>query len=147
MTVVVAFNCPDGVVIGADSMITPSMGNMGVGHHHGQKIAILPGPQLFAFAGDLGQCARFRIIAETNHAVTARYRTRSIFRCSFLRLPYNNLMRLGSAIRSTRTLCSLTVMEARTIAAYSKGCYSHDCLMNTTITPRSDPENYLQTRS
>jgi hypothetical protein len=69
MTVVVAFNCTDGVVLGADSMITPSMGNLGVGHHHGQKIAILPGPQLFAFAGDLGQCARFRILAETHHAV------------------------------------------------------------------------------
>lgn len=67
MTVLVAFNCTDGVVIAADSMLTPSIGGINVGHHHGQKIAVLPGPQLFAFAGDLGQNARFRILAENNH--------------------------------------------------------------------------------
>jgi hypothetical protein len=37
MTVVVAFHCSDGVVIAADSMITPSMGGLGVGHHHVKK--------------------------------------------------------------------------------------------------------------
>ncbi|MDB5656117.1 MAG: hypothetical protein JWQ94_3730 [Tardiphaga sp.] len=71
MTVVVAFHCSDGVVIAADSMITPSMGGLSVGHHHGQKIAVLPGPQIFAIAGDIGQNARLRIIAETNHHVIA----------------------------------------------------------------------------
>jgi len=71
MTVVVAFHCSDGVVIAADSMITPSMGGLSVGHHHGQKISILPGPQIFALAGDVGQNARIRIVAETNHAVIA----------------------------------------------------------------------------
>lgn len=69
MTVVVIFNCTDGVVIAADSMITPSIGGIGVGHHHGQKISVLPGPQLFAFAGDVGQNARFRILAESNPGI------------------------------------------------------------------------------
>ena len=54
MTVVVTFYCPDGIVIAADSMITPSMGGINVGHHHGRKIELLPGPQVFAFAGDQG---------------------------------------------------------------------------------------------
>jgi 20S proteasome alpha/beta subunit len=71
MTVVIAFYCPDGVVIAADSMMTPSMGGMGVGHHHGRKIEILTGPQLFAFAGDQGQAARFKILAELQHAQIA----------------------------------------------------------------------------
>jgi len=71
MTVVIAFHCSDGVVIAADSMITPSMGGLSVGHHHGQKISILPGPQIFALAGDTGQNARIRIVAETNHEVIA----------------------------------------------------------------------------
>jgi len=71
MTVVIAFHCSDGVVIAADSMITPSMGGLSVGHHHGQKISILPGPQIFALAGDVGQNARLRIIAENNHGVIA----------------------------------------------------------------------------
>jgi hypothetical protein len=67
MTVVVAFYCSDGVVIAADSMLTPNIGGISVGHHHGQKIAILPGPQIFALAGDLGQNSRLRMIAENNH--------------------------------------------------------------------------------
>lgn len=67
MTVVVVFCCTDGVVIGADSMITPSMGGINVGHHHGRKIDVLSGPQLFAFAGVQGQAARFRILADNFH--------------------------------------------------------------------------------
>lgn len=67
MTVVVAFQCTDGVVVAADSMLTPSMGNINVGHHHGRKIGILSGPQLFAFAGDHGQSERFRQIADSAH--------------------------------------------------------------------------------
>ncbi|WP_457583159.1 hypothetical protein [Ensifer canadensis] len=62
MTVVVGFLCSDGVVIAADSMISSP-----IAHLHGQKIAVLPGPQLFALAGDLGQNARFRTYAELNH--------------------------------------------------------------------------------
>jgi hypothetical protein len=71
MTVIVAFYCSDGVVIAADSMLTPSMGNINVGHHHGRKIEILAGPQLFAFAGDQGQSARFKVIADGSHGQIA----------------------------------------------------------------------------
>lgn len=63
MTVLVTFLCSDGVVIGADSMITPSIGGISVGHHHGQKISVLDGNQLFAFAGDQGQSERVKIMA------------------------------------------------------------------------------------
>ena len=38
MTVVIAFHCSDGVVIAADSMLTPNMGGINVGHHHGKKL-------------------------------------------------------------------------------------------------------------
>ena len=68
MTVVVAFSCSDGAVVASDSMITPTIGGISVGHHHGIKIYVLPGPQVFAFAGDQGQAARFKAIAEANHA-------------------------------------------------------------------------------
>lgn len=68
MTVVVAFYCSDGVVIAADSMLTPSVGNISVGHHHGRKIEVLSGPQLFAFSGDQGLGARFRVMADSAHA-------------------------------------------------------------------------------
>jgi hypothetical protein len=73
MTVVVAYSCSDGAVIAADSMITPTLGVgsgvINVGHHHGIKVYVLPGSQLFAFAGDQGQAARFRTLAEANHTV------------------------------------------------------------------------------
>jgi 20S proteasome alpha/beta subunit len=71
MTVVVGFYCRDGVVVGADSMLTPNMGNIGVGHHKGHKVHLLAGSQLFAFAGDQGQAARFQIMADGNHAMAA----------------------------------------------------------------------------
>jgi 20S proteasome alpha/beta subunit len=69
MTVVVAFLCSDGAVVAADSMLTPSVGGVNVGHHHGRKIEILAGPQLFGFAGDLGQAARFKIMADSSHGL------------------------------------------------------------------------------
>jgi hypothetical protein len=71
MTVVVGFHCRDGIVVGADSMLTPSIGNIGVGHHKGQKVHVLAGSQLFAFAGNQGQAARFQIMADYNHAIAA----------------------------------------------------------------------------
>jgi 20S proteasome alpha/beta subunit len=67
MTVVVAFYCDDGIVVAADSMITPSMGGMFVGHHHGIKVDVLSGNQIFAFSGDQGQAARFKIVADASH--------------------------------------------------------------------------------
>jgi 20S proteasome alpha/beta subunit len=67
MTVAIGFLCHDGIVVGADSMLTPSMGGLNVGHHKGQKVHIIAGNQLFAFAGDQGQAARFQIMADGSH--------------------------------------------------------------------------------
>ena len=64
MTVVVAFLCSDGVVIAADSMLTPSVGTVATGHHTGRKIHLVAGPQIVAFSGDIGIAARFRIAAD-----------------------------------------------------------------------------------
>jgi 20S proteasome alpha/beta subunit len=71
MTVVVAFHCSDGAAIASDSMITPTVGGLSVGHHHGIKVYVLPGSQVFAFAGDQGQAARFKLMAEVNHGIIA----------------------------------------------------------------------------
>lgn len=71
MTVAVGFYCHDGIVIGADSMLTPSIGGLSVGHHKGLKVHLLVGEQIFAFAGDQGQGARFQIMADGSHALPA----------------------------------------------------------------------------
>lgn len=60
MTVVVTFLCEDGVVIAADSMMTPDVGGVHVGHHNGKKIHQIGDSQIFAYAGDQGQAARVR---------------------------------------------------------------------------------------
>lgn len=68
MTVVVAFLCTDGVVIGADSMLTIGLGNVPVAHHKGKKVHILSGNQVFAYSGDQGLGDRFRLLAEAGHS-------------------------------------------------------------------------------
>ena len=72
MTVVVAFLCLDGAVIAADSMITSSIGQINVAHHTGRKVAVIAGNQVFAWAGDQGQGARFQIMADGGHAAVAQ---------------------------------------------------------------------------
>lgn len=71
MTVVVAFLCSDGAVVAADSMLTSSMGPLPVAHHTGRKVTVLDGHQVFAFAGDQGQGARFQILANGSHTMIA----------------------------------------------------------------------------
>jgi 20S proteasome alpha/beta subunit len=71
MTVVVAFFCTDGAVVAADSMITSSMGQFPVAHHNGRKVSILAGQQVFAYAGDQGQGARFCFMVDGSHASIA----------------------------------------------------------------------------
>jgi 20S proteasome alpha/beta subunit len=72
MTVTIGFLCSDGVVVGVDSMLTPSMGNIPTGHHKGRKLHILSGHQICGIAGDFGLAARFRIMAEANAAQIGR---------------------------------------------------------------------------
>lgn len=71
MTVAIGFYCKDGVVIGADSMLTPNVGGLNVGHHKGVKVHLLDGKQIFAFAGDLGQALRFQQLASGGYSSVA----------------------------------------------------------------------------
>ena len=66
MTVVVAFLCTDGVVIGADSMLSVSMGNVPVAQHMAKKVHILQGNQIAGYAGNPGFAARFRALVDLN---------------------------------------------------------------------------------
>ena len=66
MTVAIGFRCRDGIVLGADSMLTQSIGHLNVGHHLGIKVQTLTGNQVLAFAGDVGQAGRFRSMCESS---------------------------------------------------------------------------------
>lgn len=68
MTAIVGFLCSDGVVIAADSMLTPNMGGTAVGHHKGKKLHDLLGCFLTGYAGDQGQATRFRYTVEQSSA-------------------------------------------------------------------------------
>jgi hypothetical protein len=126
MTVVVAFLCSDGVAIAADSMLTPSMGGISVGHHHGRKIEVLAGPQLFAFAGDQGQGARFRFLAEGAHSQIAG-----------LNHPMDYGLRLSIGIvqqfQATGIGGSIGV---NTILTYEHGGTHHCCMFEGALQPR-----------
>jgi hypothetical protein len=134
MTVVVAFYCPDGVVIAADSMITPSMGGIGVGHHHGRKIEVLPGPQLFAFAGDQGQAARFKVLAELQHAQIAGLSHA---------LEYGLALSMGIIKQLASTGVSGNAIGTNTILAYTHGGSHHCCMFEGNLQPRLLDENHF----
>jgi len=132
MTVVVAFNCTDGVVIAADSMITPSLGGISVGHHHGKKIEVLPGPQLFAFAGDQGQAARFKVMAELAHAHPAT---------TPHPLDYGLALCEGIFKQFTATGINGNI-SANTILAYAHTGSHHCCMFEGAMQPRLLDEHH-----
>ena len=126
MTVIVAFNCTDGVVIAADSMLTPSINGVGIGHHHGKKISILPGPQLFAFAGDLGQNARFRVLAEHNHGIINN---------QALPLDYP-LVLTQAIIQQFNSTGIINNIDANPVLSYVYGGQHHCCVFEGRLQPR-----------
>jgi hypothetical protein len=134
MTVVVVFHCPDGVVIAADSMITPSMGTIGVGHHHGRKIAVLPGPQLFAFAGDQGQAARFKTMAELSYAQIP---------VMGHALDYGLALSQGIVTQLKNTGIVGNAIGANAILAYGHGGSHHCCMFEGPLQPRLLDEHHF----
>ena len=134
MTVVVAFHCPDGIVIAADSMITPAMGGIGVGHHHGRKIEVLPGPQLFAFAGDQGQAARFKTLAELQHTGIAGL-THA--------LEYGLALSMGIVKQLASTGITGNAIGTNTILAFAHGNSHHCCMFEGQLQPRLLDEHHF----
>lgn len=134
MTVVVVFHCPDGVVIAADSMLTPSLGTISVGHHHGRKIAVLPGPQLFAFAGDQGQAARFKTMAELSHAQIAGMGHP---------LDYGLALSQGIVTQLKNTGIVGNAIGANAILAYGHGGGHHCCMFEGQLQPRLLDEHHF----
>jgi hypothetical protein len=134
MTVVVAFHCADGTVIAADSMITPSMGGISVGHHHGIKVEVLPGPQLFAFAGDQGQAARFKIMAQHLHVQIPGLAHA---------LDYGLGMSGGIIQQLATTGIVGNAIGTNTILAYCHGGTHHCCMFEGQLQPRLLDENHF----
>jgi hypothetical protein len=134
MTVVVAFHCNDGVVIAADSMITPSVGGLSVGHHHGMKLATLAGPQLFAFAGDQGQAARFRTMADGSHGLIPQVGHPLDYAIAISQSIVGQLQSTGIAVQMINT---------NTILAFEKGGRHHCCVFEGPLQPRFlDPDHF-----
>jgi 20S proteasome alpha/beta subunit len=126
MTVVVAFLCSDGVVVAADSMLTPLFGGMAVGHHKALKVHVLPGPQLFAFAGDQGQAARFMIMAEAHHeAIGGRQHA--------LDHPLVLTSALVTQFQATGVANTIAV---NTVLAFEHGGSHHCCAFEGAMQPR-----------
>ncbi len=133
MTVVVTFLCTDGVVVAADSMLTSSMGGLPVAHHTGKKVFALEGRKVFAFAGDHGLGARFRIEADTPHA-GAHAMDRAI--------DYPLML----AERMIGQFCQTGIgdtMNLNTVLAYEHGGVHQCCIFEGRIQPRLLDRNHF----
>jgi hypothetical protein len=136
MTVVVAFYCTDGVVIAADSMITPRIGNIGIGHRKGKKVHIMANDQVFAFAGDPGQASRFRVVAEAlGPAIAGR--------------PHPLLHPLDIANNVHAQFQASGIADKKdlaTVLAFSHGGTFHCCVFEGQVQPRLlDAAHYFTT--
>lgn len=133
MTVAVAFLCGDGVVVGVDSMITPSMSGLNVGHHHGRKVDVLPGSQIYAFAGDQGQAHRFKHLAESNHAISQQTQH-----------PIDYPLALTKALIGQFVATGINnSIGVNTFLAFQHGAVAHCCVFEGAMQPRLlDPYHF-----
>lgn len=136
MTVVVAFLCSDGAVVAADSMLTPSMGGISVGHHHGRKIEVLAGPQLFAFAGDLGHAARFKYMADASHTAVANFSHP---------IDYPLAVTKAMVQQFAETGIPPAAIGANTILSFTHGNTHHCCVFEGALQPRLLDQNHYYT--
>lgn len=132
MTVVVAFLCSDGVVVAADSMLTPTMGGQAVGHHKARKVCRIAGEQVFAFAGDQGLAARFQIMADGSHAMAANGQHP---------IDYGILLTASLTAQFHNTGASPNAVNA--VLAFQHGGQSHCCLFEGAIQPRLLDEHHF----
>ncbi|QCQ99172.1 hypothetical protein [Brevundimonas sp. SGAir0440] len=132
MTVVVAFLCTDGVVVGADSMLTPSMGGQGVGHHKGRKVGRIDGEQIFAFAGDQGLGARFQIMAAGSHALANQ-----------VGHPIDYALALTNSLTQQFHNSGATPSHVNAVVAFQHNGNSHCCMFEGAIQPRLLDEHHF----
>jgi hypothetical protein len=136
MTVIVAFLCTDGVVVAADSMITPTLGNISVGHHKGRKIGMLAGPQVCAYSGDPGLAARFSVMADANAGNIAGQPH-----------PLDYALALTQALIGQFQATGITgTINVNTILAYGHAASCHCCVFEgTMMQPRLLDQHHFYT--
>jgi hypothetical protein len=137
MTAVVAFLCTDGVVIAADSMLTPSIGGTAVGHHKGLKVEVIGGQQVFAFAGDHGQAARFKTMADVSHGSLGLNEAGSH--------PIDYPVALTEALIAhfSRTGLNLEAVDITTVLAFVHHGVPQCCVFEGSIQPRLLDQNHF----
>lgn len=133
MTVVAAFLCSDGMVAAADSMLTPSFDNLNIGHHTGVKVYVLPGPQVFAFAGDQGQAGRFKLIAESNAAQAGGMAHPLLYGLSLSQATIQQFQSTG---------IGLTNVGVNAILGFLNGGGSQCCVLEGAMHPRCLDQNH-----
>ena len=138
MTAAVAFLCKDGVVIGADSMLSANFGNLPLAQHVGKKVYTLPGDQVFAYAGDQGLGNRFRTVVEySNHEIATASHP----------LEYGTTLtqRIISQFASTGTPNSNGQYELEGLVGFPHGDRAHCCVFISGVQPRLLDENHFYT--
>jgi hypothetical protein len=116
-------------------MLTPSVGNVRVGHHKGRKISILAGPQVCAYAGDQGQSARFALLADSSATTIAG-------RAHAIDYPLNLTASLVTQFQATGIWGQ---EDVNTLLAYAHGGTHHCCVFEGALQPRLLDANHFYT--
>ncbi len=134
MTVIVGFLCSDGAVIAADSMLTPSLGGLATGHHNARKVFLLPGDQIFAYAGDQTHAHRVKLFAELRAGLVAQ-----------ADLPFDVGSMLSSAALNNfqQTHIGVKQIGCDVALAFRHGGTAHICMLVGGLQPSLlDPEHF-----
>jgi hypothetical protein len=101
--------------------------------HTGVKIYVLPGPQVFAFAGDQGQAGRFKFIAETNAANAAVASHPIQYPITLSQLLIAQLQSTGIATNA---------INVNAILGFLQGGNCHCCVFEGAMQPRNLDQNH-----
>ncbi len=114
-------------------MLTPTVGNVQVGHHKGKKVSILPGNQITAFAGDQGQALRFNNLAFINASLAQRVQSPLEYALALASVVYQDFKNTGISEK----------VNLNTILTFPFGNRHKCCVFEAAMQPRMlDDEHY-----
>ncbi len=120
MTILVAFNCTDGVVIGADSMLTLFAGNDNASRRTSNKMYTAAGNRIFAYAGRQDNAELLRVGFEANPVILSESSHPIDYPCDLIRTIHNRFLYMGVP----------QPIDVHFVLAYEHNDTHHCCIFN-----------------
>lgn len=135
MTVIVAINCTDGVVIAADGMLTTTSGGESITHHTVKKIKFLKENKIFAYSGNLGLGERFEAEAD-NMSVKSTPKTHPLGYPMLLAQAIIKQFSITGIFNPAIAMTQQEGVNLGTVLAYIYNGKPYCCLFDANIQPR-----------